>query len=271
MTGFHFEEHNGVRTLHCDALDELGFVNHAFTTRLGGNSEGYLSAMNLSFSREARETVEQNYDILSRAEGFCKQRFTLTDQVHTDKIRIVGEAEAGMGMSKPTDIIGTDGLVTDLPETPLIAFIADCGGILLADRKHKAVSAVHSGWRGTLAQITQKALAAMRTAYGTDPKDIVAAIGPSIGPCCYEVGSEVRDEFIKAWQTDVMFTAGDNGKYLLDLWLANRMVLELAGVPAEQIFCCEECTMCHSDLYYSHRATQGKRGNLGAIIEIRRT
>lgn len=270
MNDFYFKTEYGVTTLHCKALDETGIFRHCFTTRRGGVSRDYLSSMNLSFAREAKENVMENYRRLARAEGFCKERFTLTDQVHADFIRAVDERTAGMGMSKPSDIKNTDGLITALPETPLAAFIADCGGILLADPVHRAAAAVHSGWRGTLGRISANALRKMSDLYGTDPQDVIAAIGPCIGPCCYEVGAEVREAFLNAWQDDSMFKPGKNGKYMLDLWQANRLVLQKAGVPDRQIHCAEMCTMCRKEEFYSHRATGGKRGNMAAIIEIRR-
>lgn len=269
MSDFYFQKTKEVVTLHCKALDEAGFVRHCFTTRHGGVSQGYLGTMNLSFSREDRAAVSENYRRLCQAEGFCLPRFTLTKQVHQTDVLPVEETRAGMGMTKQSDFAAADGLITDLPETPLAAFTADCGGILLADPVKKAVAAVHSGWRGTLAGIGAKAVHSMTERYGTDPKNVIAAIGPCIGPCCFEVGRDVYDAFTDRWGEQNLFTPKGE-KYLLNLWRALELVLLNAGVQAQNIHCAEICTMCHADEFYSHRATAGKRGNMAAVIEIRR-
>ena len=265
MNDFYYKETNGVLTLHCRALDGIEGVHHCFTTRKGGISEGYLASMNLSFSRENRETVSENWRRLCAAEGFCTERVTLTDQTHTDTVRLVGPREAGMGMSKESDIVDTDGLITILPDTPLAVFVADCAPVLMCDKKSGAVAAVHSGWRGTHAGIAAVALKQMAQAYGTDPKDVVAAVGPCIGKCCYEVGQDFKDAF-DGWGADHLFEPKENGKYHFDLKGANRLVLERAGVG--EIYVCEECTACKPELLFSHRVTAGKRGNMAGIIEI---
>ena len=257
---FYYKNTNGVITLHCAPLDEV--AEHCFTTRKGGVSTGHLSEMNLSLSREARENVLENYRRVCAAEGFCMERMTLTDQTHTATVRAVDEATAGMGLYKESDIKDTDGLITDQADTPLAVFIADCAPVLLADRKSGAVAAVHSGWRGTLAGIAGVAIQKMSARYGTDPKDLIAAVGPCIGPCCYEVGQDFKDAFEGKW-ADLFTPKGE--KYHFDLKSANRRVLEAAGV--QEIYVTDECTMCRNDLLFSHRATAGKRGNMAAIIQ----
>ncbi len=267
MSGFSTHQSGALWTLHADALDALNFVKHCFTSRHGGVSRGHTASLNLSFSREERDVVYENYRILSAAEGFTLQNFVLSDQVHETGIWKVTQTDAGKGITKSSDIRNIDALMTDLPHIPLAVFVADCGSILLADPVHHAVAAVHSGWRGTCARIAQKTLVAMQEAYGTRPQDVIAAIGPCIGPCCYEVGAEVKEAFLSADFSADLFTPSGNA-FMLDLWNANRSVLIDAGVPASQISVAEVCTKCHSDDYFSHRATLGKRGNLAAIIEI---
>lgn len=260
---FYYKNTNGMITLHCAPLDEI--ADHCFTTRKGGVSTGYFAETNLSFSREDRETVLENYRRVATAENFCLDRFTLTDQTHTDHVRLVDELTAGMGMSKESDIVDTDGLITNLYDTPLAVFVADCAPVLMADRRTGAVAAVHSGWRGTLAGIAARAVEQMHVAYGTDPNDLIAAVGPCIGACCYEVGADFKDAFAGKWE-DLFIPKGE--KYHFDLKQANRRVLEEAGV--REIYVTDECTMCHSDLLFSHRATKGKRGNMAGIIQRRR-
>ena len=214
--------------------------------------------MNLSFSREDRENVEENYRRIKDAVGFSGN-FALTRQEHTD---IVYECEAADGFYIYDTVV--DGLVTDKSGICLTVFIADCVPVLIADPKTRCIAAVHSGWRGTAKKITANAVKLMAEKYGADPKDMVAAVGPCIGKCCYEVGEDV----LKGFGNPAFFTAKKNGKYMLDLNLANYSVLEGAGLSRENIHVSGECTFCKSDLYYSHRATNGKRGNLAAMIEI---
>lgn len=258
---FYYKNTSGLITLHCAPLEE--YAEHCFTTRKGGVSTGFLAETNLSFSREDRDTVLENYRRVCAANGFCMERMTLTDQTHTDRVRLVDEATAGMGMSKPSDIKDTDGLITALPQTPLAVFVADCAPVLMADKVSGAVAAVHSGWKGTLQGIAARALEQMAAAFGTRPENVIAAVGPCIGPCCYEVGQDFKDAFGPEWEP--LFTRKNEEKYHFDLKTANRRVLEQAGVG--EIYVTEECTMCHSELLFSHRATAGKRGNMAGIIQ----
>ena len=265
MSDFYYKNSNGVVTLHCRALDEIKGLSHCFTTRQGGISTGHLSSMNLSFSREERSVVEENYRRLCQAEGFCMERMTLTDQTHTARVRLVDERSAGMGMSKESDIRETDGLITSLSQTPLAVFVADCAPILMCDTITGAIAAVHSGWRGTREGIAAVALDKMNKQFGTQAKDVIAAVGPCIDKCCYEVGEDFRAEWNRSDDAQ-FFTSTSNGKYLFDLKGANRQVLEKAGVG--EIYICKECTCCQSELLFSHRATKGKRGNMAGIIQI---
>ena len=265
MRDFYYKETNGVVSLHCRALDEIRGLRHCFTTRKGGVSQGYLAEMNLSFSREDRETVMENWRRLCGAEGFVLDRMTLTDQTHTACVRHVDERTAGMGMSKESDIRDTDGLITKLPDTPLAVFVADCAPILMYDRDSGAVAAVHSGWRGTHGRIAAAALEEMKALWGTKPQNVIAAVGPCICQNCYEVGQDFKDAF-KGWGGDHLFVQKGE-KYHFDLKGACRLVLERAGV--EEIYVSEECTACRPELLFSHRATAGKRGNMAGIIAVK--
>lgn len=258
IDNFYFKNKNGVLTLHCRAFDDAGFEKHCFTTRIGGVSEGYLASTNLSFSRECEQNVRENFRRIKDAVGFTGG-FALTKQEHTDIVKV---CDSVGDFSIPTDAV--DGLVTNKQGICLTVYIADCVPVLIADPKTRTVAAVHSGWRGTAKKITENALRLMSQKFGTDPKDVIAAIGPCIGKCCYEVGADVFEDF----GVPEYFTEKTGGKYMLDLNLANTDVLRQCGVPHRNIFVSGECTFCKSDVYYSHRATKGKRGNLAAMIEI---
>lgn len=244
--------------MHCRAFDNAGFEKHCFTTRLGGVSEGFLAETNLSFSKECKQNVTENYNRIKNAVGFSGN-YRLTQQEHTDIVEVVTEAD-GFTFSKTA----VDGLVTNKSGICLTAFIADCVPVLICDPVTRCVAAVHSGWRGTAKKITQNAVLLMQKNYGADPKNMIAAIGPCIAKCCYEVGQDVFEQF----GNPKYFDKKQNGKYMLDLNLANKDVLLQAGLTEPNIHISFECTFCKSDIYYSHRATNGRRGNLAAMIEI---
>ena len=263
---FYFDNSNDVKTLRCRALDDAGFKKHCFTTRIGGVSSGYLAGTNLSFSREERENVLENYRRVFKAVGFSGNA-VLSNQQHTDIVKFIDSEYKNVGII--TESCAVDGFVTDRHGICLVTFVADCVPVIIADPVKNAVACVHSGWRGTAAGITARAVQKMTEHCGSDPKDMIAAVGPCIGVCCYEVGRDVLDGF-REFDSDAgrFFTEKPDGKYMLDLNGANRAVLERAGLKSENIHISYECTFCNSELYYSHRATKGKRGNMAAMIEI---
>lgn len=214
--------------------------------------------MNLSFSKEAPENVYENYRRIAKACSFSGN-FVLTRQEHTD---IVNVCEYADGFVTHNDAV--DGLVTNKENITLTVFVADCVPILIADPVTRSVSAVHSGWRGTAKKISLKAIKLMTEKYNAKPCNLVALIGPCISKCCYEVGQDVFDGF----NAPEFFTKKPDGKYMLDLKGANKKVLMDAGIKEQNIHVTEECTFCKSDLYYSHRASKGLRGNFAAMIEI---
>ncbi len=259
MNNFYFKNTNGVITLHSKLLDSAGFTKHCFTTKMGGVSEGFLAETNLSFSRECKENVIENYRRVTEATGIDMSAMALTCQEHTDIVREIDKNYKDCGFYISDSAV--DGYITNQKNICLCVFVADCVPVLIADPQKHAVAAVHSGWRGTSKGITKNAVKMMREKYGSNPQDLVAAIGPCINKCCYEVGHDVYEEFGKP----EFFTPRGN-KFMLDLVGANIAVLNEAGVT--KVDACYECTFCKSDLYYSHRATNGKRGNMAAMIEI---
>ncbi len=263
MKDFFYEEKNGLRTLKCRALAEAG-IPHGFSTRQGGVSQGYLSSLNFAYNREDAANVDENFRRFCAANHLPFDSMVLTHQTHTDTVAIVGETFKNKGRER--SLRDTDGLVTAEPGLGLVCFVADCVPILLADPKAKVVAAVHSGWRGTVAGIGARAVEKMQS-LGADPQNIIAAIGPSIGPCCFEVGPEVQTEFDGAFPGRLpLLPSRREGHSMIDLWRACRLVLEEAGVEKTHIFGCEICTSCNNMSFYSHRYTKGRRGNLiGAI------
>jgi hypothetical protein len=254
-------------------LEQTGMVRHLFSTRAGGVSEGIYSTMNLSYTRgDRKEAVDENFRRIAEVLGCRVEDIVCSDQTHTTNLRVVTRADGGKGIVKPKDYSDIDGLMTDEPGLVLATFYADCVPLYFVDTKHKAIALAHSGWRGTVARMGRCVVEAMENTYGTKPEELVAAIGPSICQSCYEVSEDVAEAFEKEFrrpgQQDEILLSKGNGKYQLDLWRANEIILTEAGIPIEQIQVTDLCTCHNSERLFSHRASQGKRGNLGAFLGL---
>lgn len=253
-------------------LEQSGIVKHCFTTRMGGVSAGIFESLNLSFTRgDEKAAVEENFRRISELLGCQYDNFVLSDQTHTTNVRRVGRDDAGKGLLRARDYTDVDGLITDEPGIVLSTFYADCVPLYFVDVKKRAIGLSHSGWRGTVGRMGQETLDAMRREFGTQPEDVVCAIGPSICQDCYEVSQDVAEEFIQEFaghEPDILIAKG-NGKYQLDLWRANKIVLLEAGIKQEHLSVTDICTCCNSNVLFSHRASHGKRGNLGAFLSLK--
>ena len=194
--------------------------------------------------------------------------FVCSDQTHTTNVIRVGKAERGIGITKEKPYTDVDGLVTNESGVVLSTFYADCVPLFFVDTKNKAIGLSHSGWRGTVGRMGHKTLVKMKEEYGTCPEDVVAAIGPSICQSCYEVSEDVAYKFIEefeGFEKEILIDKG-NGKYQLDLWKANEIVLLQSGIVKENLAVTNICTCCNPSLLFSHRASHGERGNLGCFM-----
>lgn len=278
---------NGVAYLTFPGLERTGAVRHLFSTREGGVSEGIYASMNLSYTRgDKKEAVDENYRRIAVVLGCRAEDMACSDQTHTDHIRLVTAKDRGKGVIRPKDYRDVDGLITQERGIVLCTFFADCVPLFFVDPVRKAIGLSHSGWRGTVQKIGKKTVEEMGKAFGTKPEDVHAAIGPSICQDCYEVSEDVIGEFRKAFpsaEEDINNSSSRSecreracslwfptkpGKYQLDLWEANRQVMLEAGIPAEQIEVTDICTCCNPDFLFSHRASHGQRGNLGAFMKL---
>ena len=251
------------------ALEKTGKVSHLFSTRSGGVSEGIYSKMNLSFSRgDDPEHVRRNFERIARVLHCKTEDFVFSKQTHTTNIRHVTSKDRGKGIVKEMDYTDVDGLITEEKGIVLSTFFADCVPLFFVDTKRDAIGLAHSGWRGTVARMGACMVNAMRDQFGSDPQDLIAAIGPSICRDCYEVSEDVAEKFIEEFGEDVCTPGRESGKYQLDVWLANRYVCEQAGIPSKQISVTDICTCHNADVLFSHRASLGKRGNLGAFMML---
>ena len=263
----------GVTWLSFPALEETGMVTHAFSTRMGGVSEGPFATMNFSFTRgDDPEAVKENYRRMANALNVDMEHMVVTYQTHTTNVRVVSEQDFGKGVISDRDYRDVDGLITNIPGVTLVTFFADCVPLYFVDTKKRVIGLSHSGWRGTVNRMGQVTIERMKETFGTDPKDVIACIGPSICQDCYEVGAEVIEQFKNNFESchyEKLFYKKENGKYQLNLWEANRIVLQEAGIPTENISVTDICTYCNPELLFSHRRCADKRGNLCAFLSIR--
>ncbi len=248
-----------------------GKVVHAISVRFGGVSKAPYDSMNLAqhVGDDAAAVIENRRQFLGTL-GLSFDRLTTPEQVHGDRILRVSEAEAGRGrLSYAEAIPATDALMTDTSDLPIMLCFADCTPVLLFDPVHRAAAIAHGGWKGTVLSIAAKTVRAMTDAFGTRPEDCLAAIGPAIGPCCYEVGDEVAGEFRNAFpQFAAEILSEQNGTIHLDLWNANRLQLEEAGLLPGHIEMAETCTSCHSRTFFSYRAEGPRTGRIAAVMAV---
>lgn len=264
-----------VEYLSFPGLSDTGLVNHLFTTRRGGVSKGIFASMNMSYTRgDDRRAVDENYRRIAGVFNSTPERIVCSDQTHTVNVRLVTEKDAGKGVVRGKDYTDTDGLITDIPGLILATFYADCVPLFFVDVEHRAIGLSHSGWKGTVHQMGKVTLQAMEKAFGTRPEKVKAAIGPSICQDCYEVGSEVAEQFESVFAKragEVLKAGREEEKYQLDLWRANQLILLDAGILPENIEVTDVCTCCNGGYLFSHRASRGERGNLGAFMELRKS
>lgn len=266
------KEKNHVPYIQFKNLSATGIVKHGFSTRKGGVSTGIFSSMNLNFKRgDDPDAVMENYRRMAAALNMRVEDMVLSDQTHTTNVRVITEEDRGKGILKPQDYSDVDGMITNVPGIVLVTSYADCVPLYFVDPVRKAIGLSHSGWKGTVGHIGQKTVWKMHEVYGSEAKDIVAAIGPSICQSCYEVSDDVaeafRANFTADEAADILLDKG-NGKYQLDLWKANWYVLTDAGILPEHLSVTDLCTACHPDLLWSHRKTNGQRGGLSAFLSL---
>lgn len=254
------------------ALTETKTADHLFTTRFGGVSSGHCASMNLGYARgDERACVDENFRRIGELLGIGVENFVLTDQTHTANVRRVGAKDCGSGIVRQRDYADVDGLVTNEPGVVLSAFFADCVPLYFIDPVKRAIGLAHSGWRGTVQKIGKRTAEKMQAEFGSSQADLIAAIGPSICAACYEVSEDVAEAFREHFQdTHSFLHEKGGGKYQLDLWEANRQVLLEAGLLENHISVTNLCTCCNPELFFSHRASGGKRGNMGAFLVLRK-
>jgi len=256
---------------HFDSLAAVDGMVHAVSTRLGGASSPPYDTLNLSWTTgDAAQTVEENHRRLCSALGIPRSALVSPRQVHGANVLRVGAADRG------SIVPDCDALITDVPGVALLLRYADCVPILLFDARHRAIGLAHAGWRGTVAGIATATVRRMQQEFGSEPQEILAALGPSIGPCCYTVGADVVTAVTRSLSDGESLLhanpkrgpdARPGAGLVLDLWEANRRALSSVGVRTIEVS--ETCTACHNDRFFSYRAGKGRTGHHGALMYLR--
>lgn len=251
--------------------DLLNKIPHGFSTRRGGVSPAPWGSLNLRPNQgDGPVALRKNYRRFFAAIGLDETRAVLSQQTHTANIRRVTESDAGKGLTRPRDYTDVDALITDVPGLPLTVFSADCGTVLLYDPVRQAVGAVHAGWRGCAAGIVAKTVQAMAEAYGSRPADLLAALGPCIGRCCFETDGDVPEVMEAALGPEAAAYMERRGaKFHVDLAGLNRLWLLRSGLLPEHVETSGICTACHPELFWSHRKMGDRRGVQAAVIALK--
>ena len=245
---------------------------HAVSTRQGGFSRPPYDSLNMALHvGDNPDDVWKNRQLFLHSLGLKAEMICTPQQVHGSEVRRVTKDDAGRGSCDYDDALpDTDALVTNEAGLPLMLCFADCVPILLLDLEHQAVGIAHGGWKGTLAGIAAKTVATMTTEFGTVPEECLAAIGPSIGPCCFEVSDDVAENFRASFSAEAdKIVHAQVGTYHIDLWEANRRQLLGAGLLPANIDSAATCTCCQHQWYYSYRAAKGSTGRIAAVIALR--
>ncbi len=273
-------------------IAQTGIVEHMLTTRMGGVSTGDTATLNFSYTRgDKKEHVDENFQRAAAHFGRRAEDIVCSQQTHTTNVRKVTSSDKGKGVTRKQDYTDVDGLITNERGIILATFFADCVPLFIVDQVSHSIGLSHSGWRGTVGKMGKVTLDCMAHEYGTRAEDVRVAIAPSICQRCYEVSEDVAlafgaafppndgmaREYLARYREDIsekdvrdcLLYQKDNGKYQLNLWYANFRVFRDAGVPDENIEVTDVCTCCNPKLLFSHRASRGRRGNLGAFMMLK--
>ena len=253
------EKKKTIEYLQSDLFRNCNFLEHAFCTRRGGASQDDYKSLNMSF-REGDEEfrVLSNWDRLATAFDIPLEQFLVVNQVHGDAIFVIKQHGS---FFSTRDELNYDAIVTNRTNLAICIKTADCVPVFIVDKVKKVIAVVHAGWKGTALEISAKVIKLMQNQYRTQPQDILAAIGPSIGHCCYEVDATAADAFGCHKNSEYfLFPGKKKDKWMLDLPEANRRQLMDAGVPENSIDVSGYCTTCNQDMFFSHRGSGGITG-----------
>ncbi|MFA5324076.1 MAG: peptidoglycan editing factor PgeF [Smithella sp.] len=267
---FRIHKTHSIEYFESSFLSGCDFLTHAFCTRLGGVSEEDYASLNISFKEgDLESNVLQNWNRLAMAFAIPLENFLTLNQVHGDDIFVIKP----YGDYLPADkALNYDAIFTTRDNLAICIKTADCVPVFIVDRVKKIIAAVHAGWKGTALEITAKVIRLLYEKYASSPRDILAAIGPSIGLCCYEVNEEVANAFCnqKNYQ-DFLYPGERPNKWIVDLAEANRRQMINCDIPEENIDVSHLCTSCRQDLFFSHRGSGGITGRQVNFMAIKGT
>lgn len=256
---FYLNKKHSIQYYESSFLSGCDFLTHAFCTRLGGVSEEDYASLNVSFKEGDLESkVLQNWNRLAMAFGIPLDQFITLNQVHGDDIFVIKPYGEYFPAGKTLDY---DAIVTNRTNLAICIKTADCVPVFIVDRVKKVIAAVHAGWKSTALEISAKVIRLLYEKYGSSPRDILAAIGPAIGPCCFELDEEAAYTFRNQRNHKIFLFPGEKqNKWIVDLPEANRRQMVNCGIPEENIDLSKLCTYCRQDLFFSHRGSGGITG-----------
>ena len=261
----------GVTFLKYAPFNNIDFIIHASSTRIGGVSKGELGSMNFGAPlRDSAENIRKNYELFCDAAGIDIRSLVISSQFHNANIKVCAKEDRGAGVLYPLPYSDIDALVTNEAGVTLCVFSADCVPVLFADIENRAIGACHCGWKGTYKELAKLTFLKMKELYGTNEENIRVVIAPGIKKCCYEVSGELYKDFEEKFGRIAKNDALEirDSRFFLDLPLFNKYILTDLNIPEENIFVSDLCPCCESELLHSHRATAGKRGIMGHFIGI---
>ncbi len=265
---FSLSKKNAIGYLHSPKLSDCDFLVNAFCTRHGGVSRDDYKSLNMSF-REGDEELRvlQNWDKLASAFNIPMENFLVLNQVHGDSVFVI-KPHGDYFTSR--EALNYDAIVTNRTNLAICIKTADCAPVFIVDPVKKVIAAAHAGWRGSALGISAKVIRLMQNQYGSEPQDLLAAIGPAIGPCCYEVDSPAVDAFCHQKNSDKFLLPGkQKDRWMLDLVEANRRQILDCGIPDANIEAAGLCTVCRQDAFFSHRGSGGITGRQINFIMIK--
>lgn len=257
-------EFEGLTYIKSPLFEKYG-VEHLFTTVKDSKKE---KRTDYTFRNNDKQEILENYKKIADFFNVPIEHIVKSTQIHEDNIEKVTHENKGMGVTKDTSFDNADGIYTPEKDIPLCIFSADCVPVLIADKSKKVVMAVHAGWRGSAKNILGKAIRILKDEYKINTEDILVAIGPAIGQCCFEVSCDVIEELGKVYKNDDCYYKKENGKYQLDLKKFNKQLALIEGVLEENIDLCNLCTKCDSEYFHSYRREREAAGRNAAFIML---
>ncbi|HBH86416.1 MAG TPA: peptidoglycan editing factor PgeF [Syntrophaceae bacterium] len=256
---FRFTKNGPIEYLEATALNACDFLIHAFCTRRGGASNGNFLSLNFSLQEgDSIENVRRNWKILATAFNIAVDQFFVVNQVHGDRILVIDHPLREFISHQPLKF---DAIITDQPGVAIGIKTADCVPIFFVDKVKQIVGVAHAGWKGTALNISAKVVDTFVKKFSCNVDDIMAAVGPAIGPCCYQVDELVYNAMESQENLEYIFCpCCQKGRWFLDLPLANTLQIAGKGIPRTNIYTTDYCTSCNTGIFYSHRAEEGKTG-----------